>query len=96
MQRKNQLTEKQSRERDISEAFKSYEQEVHPSGETLSEVHKLWRVKVVTTFMKAAVPLAKVELASSPGSPGGGAKGRGEGRAWYYCTSAYRAIIVMT
>ena len=61
MQRKNQLTEKRSRERDISEAFKFYEQEVHPSGETLSEVHKLWRVKVVTTFMKAGVPLAKVD-----------------------------------
>ena len=60
-QRKNQLTEKRSRERDISEAFKSYEQEVHPSGETLSEAHKLWRVKVVTTFMKAGVPLAKVD-----------------------------------
>ena len=35
-QRKNQLTEKRSKERDISEAFKFYEQEVHPSGETLS------------------------------------------------------------
>ena len=58
---KSQLTEKRSRERDISEVFKSYEQEVHPSGETLSEVHKLWRVKVVTTFMKAGVPLAKVD-----------------------------------
>ena len=59
-QRKNQLTEKWSRECNISEAFKSYEQEVHPSGKTLSEVHKLWHVKVVTTFMKAGVPLAKV------------------------------------
>ena len=61
VQRKNQLTEKRSREHDISEAFKSYEQEIHPSGETLSEVHKLWRVKVVITFMKAGVPLAKVD-----------------------------------
>ena len=58
VQRKNQLTEKRSREHDISEAFKSYEQEVHPSGKTLSEAHKLWCVKVVTTFMKAGVPLA--------------------------------------
>ena len=33
--------EKRSREGDISEAFKFYKQEVHPSGETLSEVHKL-------------------------------------------------------
>ena len=40
---------------------KAYEQEVHPSGETLSENHKLWHVKVVTTFMKAGVPLAKID-----------------------------------
>ena len=60
-QRKNQLTEKRSRERNICKAFKSYEWEVHPSVETLSEAHRLWRVKVVTTFMKAGVPLAKVD-----------------------------------
>ena len=27
----------------------------------LFEDHKLWRVKVVTTFMRAGVPLAKVD-----------------------------------
>ena len=36
-----------------------YEQ-VHPVGESLPEAHKLWRVKVVTTFLKAGVPLGKV------------------------------------
>ena len=60
-QHKKQLAEKRSREHDISKAFKAYEQEVHPSGETLSEDHKLWRVKVVTTFMKAGVPLAEID-----------------------------------
>ena len=60
-QRKKQLAEKQSREHDISQAFKSYEQEVHPSGETRSEAHKLWQVKVVATFMRAGVPLAKID-----------------------------------
>ena len=58
---KKQLTEKRSKDRDISEAFKSYEQEVHPCGETLPEAHKLWRVKVVTTFLRAGVPLAKID-----------------------------------
>ena len=57
-QRKKQLAEKRSREHDISQAFKSYEQEV---GETRSEAHKLWRMKVVTTFMRAGVPLAKID-----------------------------------
>ena len=58
---KKQLAEKRSREHDISQAFKSYEQEVHPSGETHSEAHKLRRVKVVTTFMRVGVPLAKID-----------------------------------
>ena len=33
-QHKKQLAEKRSREHYISKAFKAYEQEVHPSGET--------------------------------------------------------------
>ena len=60
-QRKKQLAEKRSREHAISQAFKYYEQEVHRSGETRSEAHKLWQVKVVTTFMRAGVPLAKID-----------------------------------
>ena len=43
------------------DALKVYEQEAHPSGETLPEAHKLYRVKVVSTFLKAGVPLAKLE-----------------------------------
>ena len=49
---------KQSREQDIAQAFQVYEQEV---GESLPEAHKLWRVKVITTFLKAGVPLGKVD-----------------------------------
>jgi len=54
--------EKHSREHDITQAFKVYEQEVHPTGESLPEAHKLWRVKVVTTFLRAGVPLANIDL----------------------------------
>ena len=54
------LTKKRSRAHDIAQAFKSYEQEVHPRGETLSEDHKLWCVKVLTTIIRAGVPLAKI------------------------------------
>jgi hypothetical protein len=53
---KNHLREKKIREQDIAQAFRVYEQEVHPVGESLPEAHKLWRVKVVTTFLKAGVP----------------------------------------
>ena len=59
-QHKKRLTEKRSRECDIAQAFKSYKQEVRPRGETLSEDHMLWPVKVITTFMRAGVPLAKI------------------------------------
>ena len=58
---KQQLKKKQCREHDITQAFKVYEQEVHPTGESLPEAHKLWRVKVVTTFLRAGVPLAKID-----------------------------------
>ena len=57
---KHQLKEKGSHELDITQAFREYEQEVHPVGESLPEAHKLWRVKVVTTFLRSGVPLAKI------------------------------------
>ena len=34
--------------------------EVHPTGGSLPEAHKLWRVKVVK-FLRAEVPLAKID-----------------------------------
>ena len=58
---KQKLKEKNSREQDIVQTFRVYEQEVHPVGESLPEVHKLWRIKVVTTFLKAGVPLIKID-----------------------------------
>jgi hypothetical protein len=58
---KRQLEEKKGREQDIAQAFRVYEQEVHPVGESLPEAHKLWRIKVVTTFLKAGVPLTKID-----------------------------------
>ena len=54
---KEQVAHGKSREREIAAALKAYELKVHPSGET----HKLYRIKVVTDFMTAGVPLSKVE-----------------------------------
>ena len=58
-----QLAEKRSRECNtcILQVFKPYEQEVHPCGDTLSDDNKVRRMKVVTTFKKAGVPLAKID-----------------------------------
>ena len=60
-QQKKQVASNKSREREIMHALKVYEQEAHPSGETLPEAHKFYRVKVVSTFLEAGVPLAKLE-----------------------------------
>ena len=59
---KLQQKEKRGRENDIAQAFREYEQDVHPVGESLPEAHKLWRIKVVSTFLKAGIPLAKTDL----------------------------------
>ena len=58
---KLQQKEKKSQENDIAQAFQEYEQDIHPVGESLLEAHKLWQIKVFT-FLKAGIPLAKIDL----------------------------------
>ena len=38
-----------------------YERETNPRGETLSELNKLYRIKVVTAFLKSGIPLQKID-----------------------------------
>lgn len=57
-----QLKEKEGQEQDIVQAFQVYEQDIKPVGESLPEAHKLWRIKVVSTFVKAGVPLSKIDV----------------------------------
>ena len=45
----------------VAEAFKTYSKEEHVAGETLSRDTQVYRVKVVTTLLKAGVPLNKLE-----------------------------------
>jgi hypothetical protein len=60
-QSKVRLARTESRERDIAEALVSYDQQVHPRGETLSTDQRVYRIKVVMYFLKAGVPLAKLD-----------------------------------
>ena len=60
-QSKVRLARTGSRERDIAEALVSYDQRVHPRGETLSTDQRVYRIKVVMSFLKAGVPLAKLD-----------------------------------
>ena len=58
---KDVLTKKQSREQDIAKALKRFDDQNHPTGETLPEAQRVFRVKVITAFLKAGVPLNKLE-----------------------------------
>ena len=52
---------KEIREKNIVDMLKKYDQEVHPAGETLSDSVRVFRVKIVSAFMMAGVPLEKIE-----------------------------------
>ena len=45
------VARKQAREKDIVEALKDYDKQSHPAGETLLEPQRVFRVKVVMSFL---------------------------------------------
>ena len=49
-------------ERDIAIALATYSKEVHNKGESLPLDMQVYRVKVVSAFLRAGVPLSKVDL----------------------------------
>ena len=58
---KEKLAVKESREQDIANVFKGYDNENHPKGETLSMAQRVYRFKVVRTFLKAGVAINKID-----------------------------------
>ena len=62
MRGKMKLASKEKREQDIVKALGAYEEEVHPVGETLPTDQRLFCIKVVSTFLKAGVPLKKMDV----------------------------------
>ena len=50
-----------SSKRDIAEALQQFTDKNHPSGETLPEAQRVFRVQVVVLFLKKGVPLNKLE-----------------------------------
>ena len=52
---------KGAREHDIAQALVEYNSEEHMKGETLPPEEQVYRVKVVSAFLRAAVPLSKLE-----------------------------------
>ena len=58
---KEKLAKKEKRDMDIVEALQKYDTNTHPSGETLPDGVRVYRVKVLSTFLKAGVPINKID-----------------------------------
>ena len=59
---KKRLGTRQKKDVEIVEALKSYDATENPVGETLPEQHRLYRIKVMRTFLLAGVPLNKLSI----------------------------------
>ena len=55
---KEKIARREKRDMDIVEALKQY---VHPSGESLPEATRVYRVKVLRTFLNAGIPINKID-----------------------------------
>lgn len=59
---KGKLLSKSNREQSILQALDAYDKEVHPVGESLPGEQRIYRVKVLSTFLKAGVALNKLDV----------------------------------
>ena len=59
-QGKEKLKVKEAHERDIADALKAHKTATHLEGETLPMDQQVYRIKVVSAFLRAGVPLNKV------------------------------------
>ena len=57
---KERLAGKKIRDTDIAEALQASDASEHLKGETLPQAQRVYRVKVVRTFLRAGVPLNKI------------------------------------
>ena len=59
--RQKRLESKRAKERDLTELLKTYDKEAQPAGVQISMEERVYRAKVVEQFLKARVPLAKID-----------------------------------
>ena len=59
---KSSVTNRKGKDEDIVKCLNKYDEEQHPNGEHLPEKQRLYRIEVVTAFLKAGVPLRKIEM----------------------------------
>ena len=55
------LRSREKREQSIAEMLKKYDNDVHPVGENLPENERIYRIKVLTCFLKSGTPLNKLD-----------------------------------
>ena len=58
---KEALTSKQTSELSIVKVLKRYDKSAHPVGETLPDSTRVYRVKVVSEFLKTGISLSKID-----------------------------------
>ena len=58
---KEQLKKKKVQDVDIAQSFKAYSSKEHVVGETPSSECQVYRIKAVKAFLKAGVPLSKID-----------------------------------
>lgn len=59
---KEKLSKSKTKQKDIAESLRIYDNEHHLVGETLPMEQRVYRLKVLKTFLRAAVPLAKLDM----------------------------------
>ena len=60
-QSKEKLQKKEAREKDIASALKRYDETTQLKGQTLPKEQHIYRVKVVMAFLRAGIPISKLE-----------------------------------
>ena len=58
---KKLLVSRKAQDETIADMLRKYDKNKHPIGEGLSDEVRVFRIKVVKSFLKAGVPLAKVD-----------------------------------
>ena len=58
---KARLAKKEARERDIADRLVVHDKEEQPAGTSVSMAERVYRVKVVENFLRAGIPLSKVD-----------------------------------
>ena len=58
---KERMSKKEAQQKYLAEALQKYNDDVHLRGETLPQTQQVYRVKVLKSFLRAGIPLNKID-----------------------------------